>query len=136
MKSRKGLLQLLSVLFIIGGVVRLYADRALFELFRMGALWVDHPYFIYIYKVLGAFVILTGLVLFAISKDPGKYSLLYHTLTSGFVLIGLVMLVTGIMIKLPAIFYFPDFLFCFIVAWFIYGARARPDRDDGNRNSK
>jgi hypothetical protein len=90
----------------------------------MSELWVEHSYFIYIYRVLGSFVILTGLVLFAISKNLEKYSGLRFILAIGFVIVGLVMMVTGILLKLPLIFYFPDFVFCFIVAWFLNKMKA------------
>jgi hypothetical protein len=86
----------------------------------MEGLWVDHMYFIYIYRVLGSFVILTGLVLFTFSKNLEKYSELRFFLAVGFAIVGLVMLVTGIFSKLPLIFYFFDFVFCFIVAWCIH----------------
>jgi hypothetical protein len=124
MKSRKRILQTLSILFICGGIVRLFANRAIFKIFHMEELWADHRYFIYIYRVLGSFVILTGLILFAIAKNLEKYVNLFFVLTIGFVFIGLVMMVTGILLTLPLIFYFPDFVFCFIVAWFLHKIRA------------
>jgi hypothetical protein len=125
MISRKRTLQIFSVLFIFGGIVRLFANRTIFEIFRMEDLWVEHGYFIYIYRVLGSFVILTGLILFVISKNLEKYSNLYFVLTIGFIFIGLVMMATGVLLKLPLIFYFTDFVFCFIVAWSINAMRAQ-----------
>ena len=128
MNRRKRTLQILSVLFIFGGIVRLFADRTLFKIFQMEELWIEHIYFIYIYRVLGSFVILTGLILFAISKNLEKYSNLCFVLTIGFVFIGLVMMVTGVLLKLPLIFYFTDFMFCFIVAWSIHKMKAQPEQ--------
>jgi len=125
MNGRKRMLQIFSVLFIFGGIVRLFANRTIFNILHMEELWVEHAYFIYIYRVLGSFVILTGLILFVISKSLEKYSNLYFVLTIGFVLIGLVMLVTGVLLKLPLIFYFTDFVFCFIVAWSMNAMRAK-----------
>jgi hypothetical protein len=128
MNSRKRILQIFSVLFIFGGVVRLFANRTIFRIFQMEELWVEHIYFIYIYRVLGSFVILTGLILFTISKNLEKYSNLYSVLTIGFVFIGLVMIVAGVLLKLPLIFYFTDFVFCFIVAWSINKRKAQPEQ--------
>ncbi len=96
----------------------------------MGELWVEHTYFVYIYRVLGSFVILTGLILYAISIDLRKYTDLYSVMSIGFVLVGLVMMVTGITSKLALIFYFPDFVFCFFVAWFIYGMKSRLEKSN------
>ncbi len=134
MKSRKRALQIVSVFFIFGGFVRLFANRKIFELFQMQELWVEHAYFIYIYRVLGSFVILTGLILFAISRNLNKYFPFYHVLTIGFVFIGLVMMVTGILCELSVVFYFPDFMFCFLVAWFIFRMRVRVEQRDQEQN--
>lgn len=90
----------------------------------MEELWVEHIYFVYIYRTLGSFVILTGLILFTISKSLEKYSNLRYVLTIGFAFIGLVMFVTGVLLRLPLIFYFTDFVFCFIVAWSIHTTKA------------
>jgi len=123
MKLKKRMLQTFSILFVFGGIVRLFASKSVFKFFYMEMLWVDHSYFIYIYRVLGSFVVLTGLILFAVSKDLGKYSDLIPSLVIGFVVIGIVMLLTGILTDLPLIFYFPDFIFCFIIAWYMYYIR-------------
>jgi hypothetical protein len=120
MKHRKRVLQILSLLFVFGGIVRLFANKKIFEFFLMKDLWVDHVYFIYIYRVLGAFVILTGFILFTVSGNIKKYLSLFNVLTWGFILVGLVMAVTGFLLKLPIIFYIPDFIFCFIIAGFFY----------------
>ena len=124
MNLKRKFLQVLSILFIFGGIIRLFANRYIFKLFYMESLWIDHSYFIYIYRVLGSFVILTGIILFTISKDLRKYVDLFCPFIIGFVVMGLVMLVTGILIDLPLIFYFPDFFFCFIIGWFIYSIRS------------
>jgi hypothetical protein len=134
MTSRKRTLQIFSVLFIFGGIVRLFANRTIFSIFQMEELWVEHTYFIYIYRVLGSFVILIGLILFAISKNLEKYSNLCPVLTIGFVFIGLVMMVTGVLLKLPLIFYFTDFVFCFILAWFIHKMKAQRAQEHKQQN--
>ena len=125
MKYKKIVLQIISVLFIIGGVVRLFANKYLFALFLMEELWTDHLYFIYIYRVLGAFVIFTGFMLFTISKNLKLYSTIFPALSIGFIIIGLVMIISGSLLNLPLMFFMMDFLFCFIVAWYFYNLRAR-----------
>ena len=119
MKLKKIILQTLSILFILGGIIRLLATKSLFRLFFIDMLWVDHSYFVYIYRVLGSFVILTGLIIFTISRNIEKYSELLFILTIGFIIIGFVMMITGILTNLPLVFYFPDFVFCFIIAWYL-----------------
>lgn len=103
-------------LFLFGGIVRLFADETLFGLLFMQDAWSDHPYFIYIYRVLGAFVILAGLVIIQVSRDPGKYREIMHVLMWGFLVTGGVMLVSGILTGLPGYLFIPDALFAFILA--------------------
>ena len=69
MKKQKVILQIISLMLVFGGLVRLFANEAAFEIFGMKNLWIDQKYFIYIYKILGSFVILTGLLIFSISKN-------------------------------------------------------------------
>jgi hypothetical protein len=120
MNRKTMILKILSILFIVGGIVRLLAGKDLFEFFFMEALWSDHHYFIYIYRVLGAFVIFTGLILFVVSKNIKHFAPLFPALAIGFALTGMIMLLSGLAVELPLIFYLPDFVFCFIMAWFIY----------------
>ena len=118
MNNRKRILQIFSILFMLGGIIRLFASKAIFELCLMTNLWVNHIYFVYIYRILGAFVILVGLMLFAISRNLKIYYNLLYVLTIGFILIGFVMMITGFLLKLHLVFYVFDFVFCFALAYF------------------
>jgi hypothetical protein len=100
----------------------------------MEELWTDHFYFVYIYRVLGAFVILSGLIFFTISKNMRLYSNLFPVLASGLAIIGLVMIISGILLELPPMFYVPDFMFCFIIAWFLYDMRTPSDQKQKYQN--
>lgn len=120
MKKQRIILRTLAVLLILGGVTRLFADEIIFEFCGMKDLWVSHPYFVYIYKVLGAFVILTGLLFAAISRKIRRNLNVLRTLQWGFVFVGIVMAVAGYLSQLHLIFYAPDFVFCFVIAFLIY----------------
>jgi hypothetical protein len=128
MRVLKGVLRVVSVMLLLGGAVRLFAGRKLFGVFGMQALWTDHAYFNYVYKVLGAFVILAGLGLHTISRDPEKYSELSRVFSAGFALTGVVMLAAGVMVRLPVEFYVPDFIFCFALAAFLHVIRIKAER--------
>jgi hypothetical protein len=108
---------------ILGGIIRIFANQWLFELVFMGHLWSDHPYFLYIYKVLGAFVIFTGISFLAISKNISQYQLLIKAWSLAFLIIGIVMLFSGLFAGLHIIFYLPDFVFCFVLALFLFMIR-------------
>lgn len=118
-KRAKQILKVLGYLFILGGIVRIFSNKELFELFWMDQLWADHPYFIYVYRVLGAFVLFTGLSFVGVSGNIRENRKLIRAWSIAFIILGIVMLVTGLMVQLPIVFYIFDFAFCFAVAIFL-----------------
>jgi hypothetical protein len=112
----KRLLQVIAITLVAGGSVRLFANRTLFERFGIGEVWIEQPYALYIYRVLGAFVILVGIVAFMMARNPERYSRLLVALALGFILVGIVMLAAGSMLGLPLRFYLPDPIYCFAFA--------------------
>jgi hypothetical protein len=74
MKLVRVLLVAIVVTLFFGGAVRILADRPAFEAFGMGSEWPEKPYSVYIYRVLGGFVILVGVVLLGLSRDPARYA--------------------------------------------------------------
>ena len=118
----KVILRIIAVMFIFGGGVRLFASQDLFDAFGMDSLWSDHPYFIYIYRVLGAFVILTGMMVYAITFVMSNNRRLMNIMAIGFIMTGLTMAISGYLTKIHIVFYITDFLFCFVVAYFLFRA--------------
>ncbi|MEJ2637079.1 MAG: hypothetical protein P8184_17550 [Calditrichia bacterium] len=109
-------IRFLAGLFIFGGIVRIVATSGLFSVLGMGDLWVDHAYFIYIYKVLGGFVILTGLLLWSLAGKAGEWTGGLRMMKWGMVIVGLVMLVTGWWSGLNVRFFLIDVVFSWLVA--------------------
>ena len=114
---RRAILRFFSLLVIFGGLVRLVANRITFQSFLIGELWTSHPYFVYIYRLLGAFVLLIGVTLFIIASDPEKYALVLRTWGTSFFVIGVLILFAGYFVRLSLVHYLPDFAFCFIVGF-------------------
>lgn len=117
---RQWVLKTLALLFMFGGIIRLFANEDLFRLFYMQDLWSDHPYFLYIYRVLGAFVLMTGLFIFGISKNIEGHAALIPFVKWGFLVIGCTMLATGYFVGLHWLFYVFDFIFCFGLAGYFH----------------
>ncbi|KPK70438.1 hypothetical protein AMJ87_08785 [candidate division WOR_3 bacterium SM23_60] len=117
------MLKVISVLFICGGAIRLIANRATFQSFLIGQLWSSHPYSIYIYRVLGAFVVFVGISLFIAAGEPRRYAILLRAWSIGFTFIGIVMLVAGALLRLAIVHYAPDIVFCFVIAIALYVAQ-------------
>jgi hypothetical protein len=103
---------------MFGGLMRLVANRITFQSFLIEELWVTHPYFIYIYRILGAFVVLVGVTLFIIASDPDRYAVILRAWGIGFLVICIIMFSAGWLVRLSIIHYLPDFSFCFVVGLF------------------
>lgn len=126
------LTRILACLFILGGIVRVVATRRVFSAFGIGNLWVDHVYFIYVYKVLGGFVILTGLVLWSLAGEGRPARKGIRAMIWGMVVVGLVMLGTGLSTGLAPEFYLVDVAFAWFVA-LVLVARERSLAAGGSR---
>ena len=120
MKKLKSILQIISMMLIFGGLVRLFANKAAFEIFGMKNLWIEQKYFIYIYKVLGSFVILTGLLFFSISKNIENNLNVLNIMKWGLIIIGITMTISGFYLRLSLLLFAPDFIFCFAIAFYIH----------------
>ena len=119
LKRIKVILKIIALLLVFGGLVRLFANESIFEIFGMKDLWVDHMYFNYIYRVLAAFVIFTGLLFFSVSRNIEKNINVLKAIKWGFIIVGATMTIAGYYAQLPLLYYAPDFLFCFAVAVYI-----------------
>lgn len=108
-------LYVISVLVMFGGLTRLVANRITFQSFLIEELWVSHAYFVYIYRILGAFVVLVGVTLFIIASDPDRYRMILRAWGIGFLVICVIMFSAGWLVRLSIIHYLPDFSFCFVV---------------------
>lgn len=114
--TQQVILQVLSVFIVLGGFVRLVANQQTFQSFTIAELWVSHPYFVYIYRVLGAFVVLVGVTTFVISRDFVRYARILRVWGFCFLLVGCVMLIMGYLMHLSFLHYAIDFIFAFIIA--------------------
>jgi hypothetical protein len=122
-KSSKFLLSIIGIVMILGAMVRIFATKSLFQMFYMDHLWSDHAYFSYIYKVLGAFVLFTGVTLILISINIDKYQFIIKTYRYLFLVIGIVMIYAGIDSGINIIFYLPDFIFSFLLSMILFFIR-------------
>lgn len=117
------LIRIFSVMMIAGGIVRILAGENTFALFGIGQLWIEEPYALYIYRILGAFVIFTGVSVYAASGDPVRYRKILQLWAYLLLMTGGVMLVTGLALNIPWIFSLPDYLFVFTIAALIFALR-------------
>lgn len=114
--AQQVLLKIFSVFIVLGGLVRLVANQETFQSFMIGELWVSHPYFVYVYRVLGAFVILVGVTIFVMSQDPLRYARILRVWGFCFLLVSCVMTLAGFLLGLSLLHFVIDSVFAFIIA--------------------
>jgi hypothetical protein len=109
--NRSITLLVISIIFFIGGIGRLLANECWFKFFRMEHLWSGEPFFIYLWKLLGVFVIWIGIFLFVASKDVVKYKEIIKGSILGLALFFVVSLLAGFITGLGLQHFLVDSIF-------------------------
>lgn len=120
MKRWRSVLIFIGILIASGGVVRLFAGEKLFEMAGISTLWSDHPYFLYIYRTLGAFVIFAGVSVIIAATDIYRYLMMVRIWSVVFLFTGTVMLFSGFISSIPVVFFLPDIIFSYSVAVLLF----------------
>ena len=118
--AKKNVLLIISLLFMLGGIVRLFANESIFGMFQMAHLWTGDPFFIYIYKLLGAFVLWVGVMLFVSSKDVIRYKGIIRGSILGLLLFFVVSLWTGLATGLGLQYFLVDSIFSLFLVVLLY----------------
>jgi hypothetical protein len=119
MTKRKVLL-IISLLFMLGGIGRLVASEGVFRIFAMQHLWLGDPFFIYTYKLLGVFVLWIGILLFVSSKDVIRYRGIIRGSILGLFLFFVVGLWTGLATGLGLRYFLVDSIFALFLVVLLY----------------
>ena len=119
-KSKSKILLIISLAFIIGGVVRILTNEDIFRFFRMEHLWSNEPFFVYIYKILGVFVLWMGILLFIASQDVKRYQGMVLGSILGLALFFVVSLVTGFSAGLELLYFIVDSIFSLFLIVILY----------------
>ena len=117
---KRRILLIISFCFFVGGIGRLVASEGVFRIFRMEHLWSGEPFFIYIYKLLGVFVIWIGIILFVCSKDVIKYRSIIRGSILALTLFFIVSLLTGFFTGLGLRFFLVDSIFALLLIVLLY----------------
>ncbi|MFP4469581.1 MAG: hypothetical protein ACLFPE_02785 [Bacteroidales bacterium] len=117
------LIRIFSILMITGGVVRIFAGERLFVMCGIGHLWIGNAYGLYIYRVLGAFVIFAGATVYLAAGDLHRYRKMIRLWIFLLILTGVTMLISGISSRIFWIYTLPDYLFMFVLALLLFVAQ-------------
>jgi hypothetical protein len=113
--DKRKILLIISLLFMVGGVARLLANENILRILGMEHLWSHEPFFLYIYRLLGVFVIWAGIILFVCSKDMIRYRGVIRGSVLALILFFLVSLLTGLSVGLELRFFLVDSIFSFFL---------------------
>ena len=105
---------------MLGGIGRLLANENIFRFFRMEHLWSNEPFFVYIYKILGVFVLWMGILLFIASQDVKRYQGMVLGSILGLALFFVVSLVTGFSAGLELLYFIVDSIFSLFLIVILY----------------
>jgi len=117
---KRRILLIISLAFLVGGIGRLVANEGVFRIFQMEHLWSGESFFIYLYRLLGVFVIWVGMVLFVCSKDLIRYRGVIRASVLGVLLFFVVSLLTGFATGLGLKFFLVDSIFSLILIILLY----------------
>jgi hypothetical protein len=109
--NKPKILRIISLLFILGGLGRLVANRYIFGIFGMEHLWSGGPFFIYNYRLLGVFVLWVGIILFICSGDLIRYRGIIRGSILGLFLFFVISLWAGLSVGLGLKFFLVDSVF-------------------------
>lgn len=118
--NKRTVLLIISMLFMLGGIVRLFAGECTFRFFQMGHLWSGDAYFVYIYRLLGVFVIWAGSILFVCSRDVVRYRGVIVASILALILFFVVSLLIGFGTGLGPKFFLVDSIFSLILVVLLY----------------
>jgi hypothetical protein len=118
--TKKRLLLIISLIFMLGGIVRLFANQSIFGIFQMAHLWLGDPFFVYVYKLLGVFVVWMGVLLYVASKDVVRYRGIIRGSILGLLLFFIVSLWTGLATGLGLRYFLVDSVFSLFLVVLLY----------------
>ena len=110
----------LFLLLMLGGIVRLLANESVFRIFAMEHLWSGDPFFVYVYKLLGVFVVWMGILLFVASRDTIRYRGTIRGSILGLFLFFIVSLWTGLATGLGLQYFLVDSIFSLFLVALLY----------------
>ena len=118
--TKKTILLIISLAFLLGGIVRLFAGECTFRFFQMGHLWSEEAYFVYIYRLLAVFVIWAGLILLVCSRDIIRYRGVIVVSMLALFLFFVVSLLVGFAAGLGLRFFLVDSIFALLLVVLLY----------------
>lgn len=123
MKAKIFILRFVSLILLILGIFRIFANQATFEFIRNGELWPTDVLLQYLFKATGGFILFHAIIFYSISKEMVRYRSLFGPYALALFVSGTVMLIIGFLNFLPVWLYGSDALICHLLAIFCYYVR-------------
>lgn len=118
MRTKKIILQILGILLILLGTVRIFASEATFTFFNYSEYWFSDIFLQYLFRATGGFILFHGFILYNISRELIRFRSLLGPYAFALLVVGSVMLVIGYLSFLPIWLYVSDAIICYFIAIF------------------
>ncbi len=117
--STKGLiLKAFALLFLVGGVIKVFATQSTFISLRIGYFWVDNDYFIFVNRIMGGVLILSGALFWSISKDLQRFRYVLGGYSFGLLTLAVIIGISGYMLHLSLFSYIADVILFSVMGLF------------------
>lgn len=108
MKIKEIILKTFAFLFIIGGVIRIFATQSTFYKLRIGYFWVQDDYFIFVNRIMGGIILLTGILFLGVAKDMVRFRYILGHFALGLLSLVLIIGISGYLLGFPIYSYVAD----------------------------
>ena len=102
MKTKEIILKSVAYLFILGGLVRVFATQSTFNTLRVGYFWVEDDYFKFTNRIMGGLIILTGLLFLGIARDLVRFKFVLGSFSLGLFFLSIIIGLSGYMLNIPS----------------------------------
>jgi hypothetical protein len=124
MKIKEIILRTFAFLFIIGGVIRIFATQSTFYKLRIGYFWVQDDYFIFVNRIMGGIVLLTGILFLGVAKDMVRFRYILGHFALGLFFLILIIGISGYLLGFPIYSFIADVILFGIISIFCLYIRA------------
>lgn len=124
MKVKEIVLNAFAYLLIIGGILRIFATQSTYDTLRIGYFWVENDYFIFINRIMGGLILLSGFLFISVARDLVRFKYVLGGYSLGLLVLVVIIAFSGYMLDLPFYSYIADVVFFGLIGSFCLYIRA------------
>ncbi len=118
MKIKEIVLKTFAYLLILGGIIRIFATQSTYYTLRIGYFWVQNDYFIFINRIMGGLILLTGFLFLSVARDLVRFKYILGAYSLGLLVLVSIIAFSGYMLNFPFYSYIADVVFFGVIGFF------------------